>query len=435
MRLTYRSAVPYLGDDVQSSLPFCWLAEDGLDARSGQTGTFVRGSVGASRIDSVGNVWGSAHTQPRYEAVLDAVTGFSRRGLLLDPPLTNLILYSDDLSNWTANGSPPTATIWRDFGIMSMWSLQDNASGTLQSWSRSVTLTGDGVKDGVLHVAQDTSVSSVLRLRDTTASADRLVLQVEWSGGIPVVTAHTGTFVGQRLLTNGAWEIRFLTTAATAANAHTVFIYPATDETFTATPTGKVYFGGAALYNLTRVASYSESGAAADSVVNEYMNWTLTLPKRRVWMYLAYTNLGGLAVTGSGSGFCVFGDIASCGVGLYNTGPGQLGGFHYTTGTGGGPSPTVAALAVPFGSFVEQLVTMDQYGKLSVENAYDLGTSVTATSGSNAVNMTTAYASGLVRLGSFGASFNSHGGVAYHALKIGEYGAGTPTLAKARGYW
>jgi hypothetical protein len=122
-----------------------------------------------------------------------------------------------------------------------------------------------------VYVAQGTSTSSVIRLRDTTALADRLLAAITWSGGVPTVTMTTGTQEGtpEQFKTNDggtAWRIKLLTTSVTAANTNSLEFYPATDAVLMTTSTGNVNVGGWMVRNATVSAPYVKTTTASVTV-------------------------------------------------------------------------------------------------------------------------------------------------------------------------
>ena len=79
-----------------------------------------------------------------------------------------------------------------------------------------MTFTGNAVKMFSTFVAQGTSTTTAFRLRDTTASANRLLSVVTWSAGVPSIAMTTGTYIGKERCSTGVWRLHFQTTSATA---------------------------------------------------------------------------------------------------------------------------------------------------------------------------------------------------------------------------
>lgn len=435
MPLPFHGLVPTLPvDDRLSSLPFSWIADDGsLTALSGQVGTRVCSTAAGTSVDAAGGLWHAALGQARWDVVLDAQTGRQRLGLVVEQARSNLLLHSEDLSNaaWT-NVSTPTVTVGNlAVGEVLLNLLTDAGSGLLQGKSQIATFSGNGIKAVTILWAPGTSTSTVIRLRDTTAPAERLLVAITASGGVPTPNVTTGTYLGKRQLANGAWELRFLTTSVTAANSHTFFLYPATDVAFSTGGTGNVNLVPA-VFN-TGPGSYIKNGGSLTSVAAEQVSWPFQLPRRRVWLYLAFTELGGYAGPSLGGiGYAAVGDVTGTGLGVYPNSGNNYAAFHYVGGAG---TNVAVGHALPFGKLIELFVTMDTTGKLTLTCAQDGVAQGSAIAPGSPSDMTTGWTNALIRLGAFGsAAGHVAGGVAYHALKVGEYGLGTPTLAKARGY-
>lgn len=429
-RIPFRSSTPRRGADRLSTLAFSWDGADGsLDALSGQAGTLVRATAGGAMLDSLGLVSLAAHSQARWEAVTDPVYGGTRLGLVLEPARTNLVLRSEDFgTTWAAAGTPTRSAAAKTAGDLVLDLIGDDAGGALEGYTQNLGFTGNAVKTVSLFVAQGSSTSSVVRLRDTTAAADRLRAVITWSAGAPVVAANVGTLIGIRALAGGVYELRLRTTSVTAANTNQLQVYPATNDALVVGGTGTLYAGGVAAYDRAGALAYSRNLGSPVALNADQLTWPFGLPRRRSWCYLRFVELGGrwagaggLATMGDGSG----------GTGLALR-PGTTGYLVAHTVSAAGPFAEVAGWPAHLG-LVELLATMDGNGRPTLEVAID-GTSLgTVTAGSDPADLTTAYTSALIRMGADAAA-SLAGGACYLALKAGEYGLGVPTLARARGY-
>lgn len=434
MTIPFRSTVPSLANERASSLPFHWEAADrSLDALSGQVATFVRATIGGATIGANGGVAQTAHSQPQWESVLDPVLGTHRLGLLLNPPRTNRVLRSEDFSATWSDVGLPTVAIGRTLGDLTLTTLGDDAAGALEGKTQVITLSGNATKAVGVYVAKGAATSSVLRLRDTTAGANRLLAAITWSGETPSVAMTTGTFLGQRYLGEGVWELQFLSTSATAANTNQIEIYPATDAALATAATGTILVGGAWVFNLVRPGGYIKTTSSTAAADGDVLTWPFALPRRRVWLYLAFTELGSFAAPSSGQGYAAIGGISGTGLGFYpGFGVGYTA-FHRVAGSG--PSAALSGSFGTFGQFIELLATMGTDGTPTLtvaRNGVEVGSQVGA---SAPADMTTAFSSSLIRLGAWDADpVDNVGGAAYHTLKAGEYGLGTPTMARVRGY-
>lgn len=438
MTTAFRAGVPTRVPDRLSSLLLHWNSNDqSVDALSGQAGSFERTTLGGAMVDALGNVWQSVRRQPRWEMVLDAATGRYRPGLLLEPAKQNLIFPSEDFSAWTNIGTADVATGVLH-GDLQLIAINDNAAGTLEGRSKTVAFGSTAVKFLRVTVHQDSSTSSVIRLRDTTASANRLLATITWNGdGSPAVAMTTGVFIGSRYLpSQGSWELLFQTTSVTHTNTNQVEVYPATTSALATSGTGTIQMGGIGVYDAVVPRSYLKTtGSPSASSLGESLSWPFPFPRRRIWLYLDFTEQGSYLLQGAGSGYCALGVISGTGVGIYpSSGAPGYSCFHYVGGSGAAAS--VVGSYGTYGQRVEVLVTMDATGKPTIEIAKD-GVSIgSSTGGSSPADMTTALTNATAYLGAFGASATHVvGAAAYHCLKAGEFGLGTPTLAQARRYW
>jgi hypothetical protein len=167
-------------------------------------------------------------------------------GYLDEQQSTNLVLRSEDFSNasWASVGTPTLVSANRRCGSVVLDLLGDDDAGVLEGKTQTITFTGNAVKAFSIFFAQDTSTSSVVRIRDTTAGADRLLCAITWSGGVPTVTMTTGTLLGVDTLGNSCFRARVLTTSVTAANVNSLQFYPATDAALSVGNTGRINWGG-----------------------------------------------------------------------------------------------------------------------------------------------------------------------------------------------
>lgn len=153
-------------------------------------------------------------------------------------------------SGWSSVGTPTrSADAFTASDGVPMDLIGDDAAGALEGYTQVRTFTGDAVKIVECRVKQDTSTSSVVRLRDTTASADRLLQVIAWSAGAPSITQTTGTLVSSTQVATGVYRLVFLTTSVTAANTNQVEIYPATTGALATANTGTLYVADVDSYN------------------------------------------------------------------------------------------------------------------------------------------------------------------------------------------
>jgi hypothetical protein len=262
-RRTREKASPYL---------FAFSADDfSLIAPTGQTLVHTRSS-GRTVLDSGGRVVTLATQQPSWAAVYNATTGNQEPVWHSDRACTNLVLRSEDYSTtWSAVGSPTRTAAAKYTGDVALDLIGDDAAGTLEGYTQTVTFTTNAVKAVSVFVAKGTSTSSAIRLRDTSAAANRLLAVVTWSGTVPSVAMTTGTLVGSVPCANGVYRLLFQTTSVTAANTNSLEVYPATDSALAVSGTGTLYAGGAQAENYDYPRPYvkslgSQGGASGDTL-------------------------------------------------------------------------------------------------------------------------------------------------------------------------
>lgn len=185
-------------------------------------------------------------------------------GYLSEPASTNLVLRSEDFSAaWAAVGTPTRSAAAKTCGALNMDLIGDDSAAALEGYTQTITYTGNATKTVSLFVAQGTSTSAVIRLRDTTAPADRLLAVITWSAaGVPTSTMTTGTLTSTTAYPDGVWRIDYLTTAVTAANTNSLEVYPATDAALAVANTGYIYVGGVQSENAILASSYIATAAA-----------------------------------------------------------------------------------------------------------------------------------------------------------------------------
>lgn len=193
--------------------------------------TFARSST-ATYTDEAGVIQTAAANIWRTEWLdMDSDGQKEAPAYLGGPARTNLV-DSDDLTAWSVSGTPViTGSVSGPAGGTGAYSVEDNDGAAAEFPLRTITFTGDAVKSLVFAVRENTMPATGvqrLRVRDTTAAADRLMAGITgWTAGAPSVTATTGTYLGRRYIGNGYWAIYCQTSAITAANTNQVSILPA----------------------------------------------------------------------------------------------------------------------------------------------------------------------------------------------------------------
>jgi hypothetical protein len=255
--------------------------QSSLAAVSGQASTFVRATSGTAH-DSGGRLYTPVHTQARWDAVLNSVTGRYEQTLLLEPARTNLCLQSENFgTTWAAIGTPTRTAAAKTIGDLVLDLIGDDTAGTLEGYSQVIAFTGNAVKTIQVHLAAATSGSVAIRLRDVTGAANRLLAVITWSGGVPSVAMTTGFQIGTPLaLAGGVYLIEFQTTSVTAANTNQLEVYPATDAALSIANTGTVYAGGMGAYDAAMGASYVKTTTATVTRNAEALSYTALWPQQ-----------------------------------------------------------------------------------------------------------------------------------------------------------
>ena len=246
-------------------LPFADLGAGVVDTTetiSGATPTFTR-ATSAWTILSNSTIGLVASGSPRsYYSPSGTYLGYLAEGAR-----TNLVVQSQDFgTTWSAVGTPTISSGTTTLGALSLDTIGDDSAAALEGYSEVVGFTADAVKAISIFVKKGTSVSSIVRVRDTTAGADRLLMAITWSGETPIVTATTGTDLTgtpQQFGTSGVYRLTFATSAVTAASTNQIEVYPATDTALDVAATGTIQWGGVQAENATFPSSYIVTTVAA----------------------------------------------------------------------------------------------------------------------------------------------------------------------------
>lgn len=188
----------------------------------------------------------------------------TRKGLWGEQASKNCVVQSEDHSaTWVAVGTPTRTAAGIVLGSLKLDLIGDDDALALEGYTQAIAFTGDGVKGISVFVSKDTSASSVVRLRDTTGAADRLLAAITWIGAVPSVAMTTGTLLGVFALGLGVYRIEMLSTAVTAANNNSLEGYPATDAALAVANVGRIYWGGWQAENIAKATSYIPTTVAA----------------------------------------------------------------------------------------------------------------------------------------------------------------------------
>lgn len=269
-------------DDLSSTLP------------TGQALSLVRATT-RTIIDSTGRVSTIAHSQYPWSAVYNSEASVWEPTLDLQAASANLCLRSEDFgSGWSSIGTPTrTAGAWT-CGDLTLDLLGDDAAGTLEGYSRTVSLTGNTQKGVSVFMKAGTSTTTVVRLRDTSASATRCQITIAWSSGVPTVTATTGTDVGTLALAGGVYRFRFQSNSAIATNTNQIEIYPASNAALATTQTGTVYVGGVQVEDFGTPTAYIKSLASAGSRDKDILTAPIAFAPQTLTVYCRTVNYAGI---------------------------------------------------------------------------------------------------------------------------------------------
>lgn len=166
----------------------------------------------------------------------------SRRVTLLEEARTQLV--PDPDSNWGAWGTlnTPVVTAGQSdpFGGTGAVLIEDNDAGLSEGISRSVTYTGDGTKAHLVLMRPNTAgVASSFAVRDNTAVAERVQINVDWTNGVPSVATPFGTFLFSMPWGDGWYLFGVLATGVIAANSHSIHLRIGADNV---ADVGSAYF-------------------------------------------------------------------------------------------------------------------------------------------------------------------------------------------------
>ncbi|MDQ5980482.1 MAG: hypothetical protein QG602_3459, partial [Verrucomicrobiota bacterium] len=212
---------------------------------------------------------------------------FNYEGYLAESARTNLVVRSSDFSLiWLAFNGPTLSAAAAYCGEIALALIGDDGAGAVEYYGQNVAFTADASKSVSFLIKQGTSTSSVVRLEDTTATANRLLVAITWSGGVPICTYTTGAAErAPEYMGGGVWRIFCLTTSVTAANNNQLTFFPATTAALAVANTGDVYIGGVQAENATT--------ASASHIP------TTTATVTRNLDYLVYPAAGNVSDTGA----------------------------------------------------------------------------------------------------------------------------------------
>lgn len=348
------------------------------------------------------------------------------RELLHEAGRTNLCLQSENFgTTWAAVGTPTRSAAAAVCGVVSLDLIGDDDGGALEGYTQTVTFTGDAVKAVSCLIRQGTSTSTVIRLRDTSAGADRLLAAVTWSGGLPVVTMTTGTGLGYQTLVDASsssvFQLWFATSAVTAANTNSLQVYPATNAALATASTGNVYAGGVQAENALGPSSYIPTTTATVARATDSLVFPFAAPPQALTVYAKITERGATLTAGQGLWVIGTGPATAEYLDCYNAGSGR---YAVESGTAAG---TVSSESAPPGAVLGD--TVECRSVLASNGAVTEGQSingaaetVATTSAANTLDGT--FSAATITIGSRGT--NSEGITGFRSVRVV---AGVQTMA------
>lgn len=355
--------------------------------------------------------------------------------LLLARALTNA-LDSDDLTAWTQNGTPQVATTdGPDGGASSAYTVEDDDGAATEYIERivpglSASPSNKGVSFTIRENTMPASGNQQLIVRDVTAAADRLLLNITgWVAGQPQITAVTGALLDTAYVGNGYWIVTARTTSLTVANSNRVRLVPAA----TAAQTG--------ILDVYRVNVFDEDypdavpyDASETKNAEEFEATFQPTPRSiiesgGVSIYLKMLEVVGSDMTGSPRRLNIGGSSAGDPrLLIFDNGTRYRG--LYDDGTDSSQTPDSTLTQTLAGQEVELLLTVTISGitgTVELQQSIDGGAIETATAPSGASFDFESFAEQVIHLNSAGAANYAH--ALYQACKVAE---GVKTMAEMR---
>lgn len=260
-------------DDLSAELP------------TGQTLALTRASS-RTVFDSVGRVTTLAHSQMPWSSVYNSTAAVWEPTLDTGDERTNLCLQSENFgTTWAAVGTPTRTATATYCGDLALDLIGDDAAGTLEGYTQTVTFTANATKAVSIFLKAGTSTSTVIRLRDTTAAANRLLATIAWASGVPTVTMTTGTNCGTLSCYDGVYRFLFRTSSVTAANTNSLEVYPATTSALATSGTGTVYAGGVQAENWDYPRAYVKTTTATVTHNKDHVSCTIGFAPQSLTIY------------------------------------------------------------------------------------------------------------------------------------------------------
>lgn len=312
-------------------------------------------------------------------------------GLRISPQRTNLCLQSENFgTTWAASGTPTRTPAALTCGSVNLDLIGDDTAAALEGYTQTVAFTGNAVKAVSLHWSAGVTPSAsgtMVNLKDTTASANRLLAVVSNSAGAPSVAMTTGTYIGAIGLDNGVYRLLFQTTAVTAANTNSMQLYPASDGSGLVTATGDVYMGGVQLEDALYPGPYIPTTTATVTRNADLLTLPFNAKPQAMSVYVRFVELGNIYESATSNRILEIEGTATNPrfMVLWNT-------AHYGAQWFNAAGSSVAAAAATnpvFGDTVELLAVLRADGSVYVTQSINGGAATTtATSSTQALGPT-----------------------------------------------
>jgi hypothetical protein len=201
--------------------------------------------------------------------------------ILLEPARTNLCIRSEEFETWTNTDTCNVSSnaIAAPDGATTADLL--TATLTTSRRERGATFTGNADKAFAIYLKAGTSTRTLLRLRDTTAAADRLFARVTWVAGVPSVSVSTGTGYTVESLASGWYRFLFTATGVVAANSNVCQVWP--DDLL---GTGTVYAWGAQAEDAVVPSSYIKTEGTTVTRNADSLYFPFTAPPQAMTVYV-----------------------------------------------------------------------------------------------------------------------------------------------------
>jgi hypothetical protein len=187
----------------------------------------------------------------------------------------NIVTDPENFGAWSNIATPVLTSGQTDpFGGTAAYLIEDNDGALLEGKSQSIPFVGSTIKAMAVYVRQGTSSKFGFGIHDTTAATYRLLIDATWSGGVPVlsISGGSGTTTYPVVDAGGGWyRVAAASNIITAANAHTVRIFPV--DISTGASTGTTYFFGANAWNGPTATTYGLTAISGAKAWQDFLDW------------------------------------------------------------------------------------------------------------------------------------------------------------------